>query len=112
MWGDGMEELNLLNQLGLEGQHIVFILVVAVFSKLLVDVLKNSFSIRKNLLPLVGVGVGVGLSVVFSLLPIVEIGVVIACVYGLIAGLLTPGIHELIKKRFGKTKNEGKGDVV
>ncbi|MYL36051.1 hypothetical protein GLW05_20990 [Pontibacillus yanchengensis] len=106
------EEINLLSQLGLEGQHIVFIVVVALFTKLSVDALKKSIRLVNNYIPLISIVVGIGLSVLFSLLPVLEISLVVAAVYGVIAGLVAPGVHELIKKRFGDSKdNKEERDV-
>lgn len=89
-------ENELLNQV------LVFATVLTPILSAIVELLKKTFSLRKNLLPLLSVIVG--LVVGLLAYPFTELDLVLRLWAGGLAGLAGTGLFELVKHREGYTK--------
>ncbi|TDQ35302.1 holin [Aureibacillus halotolerans] len=84
---------------GVEGAYIAF---VALAVTLVVQGIKKSFPVRKNLLPVIALGVG--LIVAFLSFPFTDLELSVRLWVGAVAGFAGTGLFETINKREGTTK--------
>lgn len=67
-----------------------------------IEVIKQAFNVKKNILPLLGIIVG--LAIGFLAAPISDIDLYLRLWVGGLSGLSTSGLYELTSKREGTTK--------
>jgi len=83
---------------------IVFATIIAPLSAAFVELLKVTFKISKNYIPLLSVVVGIVLAIVAY--PFTDLDLINRIWSGALAGLSGTGMYELVAKREGTTKDD------
>lgn len=83
---------------------IIFATLIAPLSAAFVELMKSTFRVSKNYIPLLSVIVGIVLAIVAY--PFTDLDLVNRIWSGALAGLSGTGLYELVAKREGTTKND------
>lgn len=89
---------------------IVFATIIAPLSAAFVELLKVTFKISKNYIPLLSVVVGIVLAIVAY--PFTDLDLINRIWSGALAGLSGTGMYELVAKREGTTKDDDDQDIM
>lgn len=95
-----------MNQSELFAEVLIFATVLAPIITALVQLIKNAANIPVNILPLIAVAVGLFIGLAAQ--PFTDLSLTLRLWAGGLAGLSGTGLYELVVKREGQTKGEGK----
>lgn len=87
-------------------QVLLFATVIGPFTSGVVEALKKTVSLPKNVIPAIALAVGAGLGA--AAYPFTDMELVTRMWGGIAAGLMATGLFENIKQRPGKTKAKNK----
>ncbi|AKG05812.1 holin [Salimicrobium jeotgali] len=87
-------------------QVLLFATVIGPFVTGLLEALKKTVAVPKNTLPLAAIVIGIALGAVAY--PFTDMGLALRLWAGAGAGLSATGLFEVMKKRYGSTKDNSK----